>query len=76
MMAILALPMAAGFSFIISHSSILVARMIAGLVIGLNIILMNGYWIGAVPFDGPTVDDLLNLPQRYREVFSQRVFQR
>lgn len=71
MMGILALPMAAGLSLIVAHSSIVVARSIAGLLIALNLVLMNGYWIKVVPFDGPTADELLDIPQKYFAVLSR-----
>jgi hypothetical protein len=76
MMAILALPMAAGLSFLAAHSSMFTARVIAAVLIGLNLILMNGYWIGVIPFGGPTPSEFRNMPEKYFAVLTRRLHRR
>jgi hypothetical protein len=76
MMAILALPMAAGISFLAAHSSMFTARVIAAVLIGLNLILMNGYWIGVIPFGGPTPSEFRNMPEKYFAVLTRRLHRR
>jgi hypothetical protein len=73
MMAILALPMAAGLSFLAAHSSMFTARVIAAVLIGLNLILMNGYWIGVIP---ATPSEFRNMPEKYFAVLTRRLHRR
>ena len=52
------------------------ARVIAAALIGLNLILMNGYWIGVIPFDGPTPAEFRNMPEKYFVVLTRRLHRR
>ena len=65
MMPILAPAMAAGIAFLSAHLTIIVVRRIAAILIGLNLFLMNGYWIGVIQMFNPTIGDLWNMPKRY-----------
>jgi hypothetical protein len=65
MMPVLAPAMAAGLAFLVAHlSNGVVRRLVAGLI-GLNLFLMNGYWIGVIQMFQPTIQDLWNMPKRY-----------
>jgi hypothetical protein len=61
MMPILALPMAAALSLALARIKVGIVRTMVGLFIGLNVIAMNAYWIGIIPFDGPSWAHALSL---------------
>jgi hypothetical protein len=37
---------------------------------------MNGYWIGVIPFGGPTPSEFRNMPEKYFAVLTRRLHRR
>jgi hypothetical protein len=71
MLAVLALPMAAAIAVIVERVGFQVVRIAAVALVGLNFVLMNGYWVGFIPFDGTTAGHLLNVPATYYELLTK-----
>ncbi|HIP12440.1 MAG TPA: hypothetical protein EYG73_06955 [Arcobacter sp.] len=63
-LSLLALPFAAFIKWIMQYFCKSSIYIIGGGFIALNIIFMFGYWKGYIPFDGTTIDIILELPVR------------
>jgi hypothetical protein len=73
MMPILCLPAAAALSQAMAWWNVKVVRSIVGALIILNILMMNSYWLGLIPFDGTNLETLRSLPARYYQLL-EKVF--